>query len=63
MKGPAQIYYSGFAGWQCDPEYSMLHGTTIMLSMFRSYDFKKQKLVPEKRVTHATADARRKRTH
>lgn len=58
---PAVIYYSGFAGWQADPEYTMLHGTTVMLSFFRSYDFKKQKLIPEPRIIHATRDARQQR--
>jgi hypothetical protein len=56
---PAIVYYSGFAGWQADPEYVMLHGVTVMLSFFRSYDFKKAALVPEPRVKHATADKRK----
>lgn len=55
-----RVYYSGFAGWQADPEYVMLHGVTVMLSFFRSYDFKKATLVTEPRVNHATADKRRK---
>jgi hypothetical protein len=55
-----KIYYSGFAGWQADPEYVLKHGTTIMLSYFRSYDFKKGQLVPEPRVIHASRDKRTK---
>lgn len=61
MSDSTRIYYSGFAGWQADPEYVLLHGTTVMLSYFRSYDFKKQQLVPEPRVVHASKDKRPKR--
>jgi hypothetical protein len=53
------VYYSGFSGWQADPEYVLPHGVTIMLSFFRSYDFKKGQHVPEKRITHNLASVKK----
>jgi len=38
----------------------MPHGATIMLSFFRSYDFKKGKHVPEKRIGHNIASVKPK---
>jgi hypothetical protein len=56
---PTMLHHSGFAGWQADPEYVVPCGIHIMLSFFRSYDFKNHEIKEEPRVKHQHEDARK----